>query len=523
MFQTETFEELPSENSKLQIKTSIERTDIAFGHRVYQSSIVDNKSADFAITPPYEQFSKTRREADPWWEIDFSRSYHVHSLSFSIATGIRQNLVINVILLNKPFGFENPFLDEIVKQSIVFKEFPIKESSKSKMIKIQWELPANSTCFAIRIQSRGVHSLVIQKFQAMQGDDLVSMTEDDLLVTANSFATLGPLSIKQSLAEMVSPAKKKEMMIANYPIKEKRVFNENDVNDLSTNIQGQYNKLQDWKVRVLGVCSIFNEDEIKAFYHNIFKYTADLDYNNKSFVLDENELLDSALIQHHPRCDLTELHTRLRSIVRWVQTRTQLKLLGELANSTSFDGVANNPNDHLYHLLSAFKRVEYYWDKKEKMIKNRINELNSKDKLLVPPSVAEARGCSWSQFLIIIGLFCTSNSFRIPLLAFNISDERATKSPGSDDESSSSKSFNSRQFKTVSSFSIHTSSIFSIDLATLIKMSQERPMTSVLSRQKTLPEIENKKEWLNDLSKSKSAFKFEEFREKTLNLNEIAK
>ena len=93
---------------------------------------------------------------------------------------------IFVILLTKPQGFENPFVDEIVKECVIYKEFPIKESITNKMVAIEWELPANSTCFAIRIQSKGIHSLIVQKFQCLQGDEIVSTSEEDLQVSANS-------------------------------------------------------------------------------------------------------------------------------------------------------------------------------------------------------------------------------------------------------------------------------------------------------------------------------------------------
>lgn len=36
-----------------------------------------------AILPPYDDVSKTRREADPWWEIDLNQIHHVHSISKS--------------------------------------------------------------------------------------------------------------------------------------------------------------------------------------------------------------------------------------------------------------------------------------------------------------------------------------------------------------------------------------------------------------------------------------------------------
>jgi hypothetical protein len=37
---------------------------------------------------------------------------------------------------------------------------------------------------------------------------------------------------------------------------------------------------------------------------------------------------------------------------------------------------------------------------------------------------SEARGCSWSQFLIIVNLFCNDQTHLIPSVAFNIDDEQ---------------------------------------------------------------------------------------------------
>ncbi|KAJ1435669.1 hypothetical protein B484DRAFT_325371, partial [Ochromonadaceae sp. CCMP2298] len=72
--------EQPEKPLKLEIKTVVQRQDVAAHKRCYQSSEVDGRTAAFAVFPPYEQSSRTRREVDPWWEVDFSRSQHLHSL-----------------------------------------------------------------------------------------------------------------------------------------------------------------------------------------------------------------------------------------------------------------------------------------------------------------------------------------------------------------------------------------------------------------------------------------------------------
>ena len=77
---------------------------VAVGHKTFQSSEMDDKSAECAVTPPYVFPAKTRREVDPWWEIDFGRGYRIHSISFLIATGIKQDLGLHIILLQRPYG-----------------------------------------------------------------------------------------------------------------------------------------------------------------------------------------------------------------------------------------------------------------------------------------------------------------------------------------------------------------------------------------------------------------------------------
>ncbi len=65
---------------KLEITTEIKRANVAIEKRTYQSSDVDNMVSNNAITVPYHLNARTRREADPWWEIDFGRCVRVAGL-----------------------------------------------------------------------------------------------------------------------------------------------------------------------------------------------------------------------------------------------------------------------------------------------------------------------------------------------------------------------------------------------------------------------------------------------------------
>lgn len=407
--------EPPPKPLKLDIKTVIERTDIARGQRTYMSSSVDGRTSEMAVSPPYEHLARTRREVDPWWEIDFSRSFHVHSLSFLVSTGKNQKLNVSVFLLDKPYGFEDPFIDSIKGKASASISEVVPASPQSVMMPITWEFPVNTTCFAIRIQLKGIHSLGIQNFKVLQGDNLVLSTEDDFVQTMVSYSSLSPAAVREGYLEMMSPETKKELIREQDPtldidhhLKAKHV----SVGVLSQQIKRRKHRIKQWKEKVLQFSSIFQPDEVEALYRVIFKPAFEAKPGKDMTALNEQELLGSALIQHYPRCDLGELQTRLRSVTRWIQTRSHLKMLGVLANSHNFDIVSNDPNHHIYHLSTACKRVEIYWGKHE--LKEERELENAKDLGFNGTKASEARGCSWSQFLILISLFLTQKCKSIP-------------------------------------------------------------------------------------------------------------
>jgi len=108
--------------------------------------------------------------------------------------------------------------------------------------------------------------------------------------------------------------------------------------------------------------------------------------------------------------------------------------------------------------------VEYYWNKLEE------REFSAKKQLsnIVKTTVAETRGCSWSQFLIIMNLFCTAQPLKIPQSAFNINEERVNNpsylianvvTAPSDDRSTSSASmlsYKSHEGRSVSTFTLNS-------------------------------------------------------------------
>ncbi len=88
---------------------NIDRKDVAEGMKCYQSSTVDNLNADYAIMPPYQTGSKTRREVDPWWEIDLGITLHIHSVVFSVVGALQNDMRSHVLLFDGPIGHEDPF------------------------------------------------------------------------------------------------------------------------------------------------------------------------------------------------------------------------------------------------------------------------------------------------------------------------------------------------------------------------------------------------------------------------------
>ncbi|RYH28889.1 hypothetical protein EON65_10480 [archaeon] len=419
--------------AKLTVGTEVSRQNVALARHVYQSSNVDNKLAELAITPPYSQTSKTRREVDPWWEIDFGRYYHVHSISFDVNVGARQAWEVYVMLLDKPVGFNDPFLDHMGSFSKLHKQFNLDAQDKARTESIYWEQPEHSTCYAIRVQLRGIHALSLSRVIVLQGDDIMLSKPEDFELSTQSLASLDPFIVKTSIQESLSPGKRFELMEAHHnPMTEHHAYDKRTcvdaVQKLSLHIQSRYENLEKWRALVLEHSQIFPDSEILMLHRIVFKYASDLFPHNKGRPLSEHELMTSGLIAHYPRCDLMEVHQRVRSVIRWIQTRTHMKVLGALLDSVPLNAIANAPSDQLYHLMSAFKRAEYYWNKRDQqeLLHGSLNG-STRASQVVHSTMDEIRGCSWSQFLLIMGLFCKQQCELIPEKVFHIEHSHAMR------------------------------------------------------------------------------------------------
>ncbi len=268
---------------KLSITTELERANVALSTldcRTYQSSIVDEMGAPNAVTVPYQGFSKTRREADPWWEVDFGgRDRNIHSISFYSNVTSKDGITLTVMLLRRPVGFENPFLDSVVSQAVQYKEFQLLPFEAGEWgAKYEWKVES-CTCEAIRVQLRGIKPLVVREFKALLGDAFEPYDEKKAKKTIHmSLATLSPTRQSKSLHYMLSSQKKEVPMVGLVEDLAPAQFHGPDrealfakTSDLDKKVRALYRAATQWKTKVQKISAKhFSEDEIKAWFYQLF-------------------------------------------------------------------------------------------------------------------------------------------------------------------------------------------------------------------------------------------------------------
>ena len=431
---------------KLQIITPMRRTNIAVEKRAYQSSEVDHMGPENAITVPYHKASRSRREADPWWEVDLGQPYHAHSITFDVMAQKAQAIEAHVILMSKPYGFEEPFLDKVARKGIARQEFQIDEVPSKKFQRIEWILPPGVQPVAIRIQLRGINTLQISEFKVYLGDNFVINDEvKNLRVTKESFATVSPIKIKNSLESMLSEGKKREMTSAKLKKMIKPSFDLSQYNvqqtmgKLDSAVYTAYARQRAWKQQTLSFIEggIFTRDLLHELYHTIWKPSViegckaterTHPYNNlalgakytddSSLKIPEDDLFDAALILHYPRAELSDIRTRLRSALLMIQSfgsHPKPSWVGELQYCPPLVKLAQDPNERLILFKNALDVMETHWEESAKKYRDK-NGNPRKGK--TDPAIE--RGCSWSQFLIIFSLFMDKRMDMIPELAFNV-------------------------------------------------------------------------------------------------------
>jgi len=261
---------------------------------------------------------------------------------------------------------------------------------------------------------------------------------------------------------MMSPEMKKELILkasarmvkaSEDPVRDGRI---KPVDELLGIVEDRNKALAQWEEQVLVMARVFSDEEVEVLYRVIFKYACDLNQRNINVPnLKETELKTAAIVQYYPRCELDELHQRLRSVVRWIQSGSHSKTLGCLAKAQCFAEAASDPGKHLYSLMTAFKRVEAFRQKMD--LKARSSKL--RDDMCISVSW-DSEGCSWSQFLAIMSLFCQSQTRKIPEVVFMIKDKRAAYglrgATSYSDDDFDLKSFPSSDGRSVSTYSIMT-------------------------------------------------------------------
>lgn len=455
-------------DSPIKAAGPVNRNNIALFQKTYQSSVVDGYSPSNAIEErnllkqtsllsksgfngkskaqsvkeeeddtiyTKKMFCKTRREADPWWEIDWGLPQNIHSISFKIGKKSPSNLLeINVLLLKAPTGFEDPFLDSAIRKAVATRQFFTTCAEDSPLVELfEWALPTDARPVAIRIQLRGVGTLKIAQFIALQGDGVINaaFTEGDLRRYAGSFATLAPKAMKEGFVEIRSQLRNKKKVdrapavgTAHFD-SAKIIRNVKEVEDAIRLKRGQ---IEEWLARVrdcVGAgAAMFSEAEMRLLYSSVFAEAlqSSEDRRYDEYRLDEETLFDEALLEGYPRCDLRELFLKLRALLLRIQNKTHAKVLGLLMENQRLCKIADDPSEWLQALKVQLDAVNDHWDRFYK-------------KPQKPTIVAEdRRGCSWSQFIVIIAYAVFRSIGDIPLAAFGISptcasDGRASTSP----------------------------------------------------------------------------------------------
>mmetsp|Transcript_23164 Transcript_23164/g.33959 ORF Transcript_23164/g.33959 Transcript_23164/m.33959 type:complete len:1078 (-) Transcript_23164:146-3379(-) len=442
--------------------TTISRKNIAVGCRAYQSNEVDSQGPHLALEPPYINSSKTRREADPWWEVDLGKTIHVHSVSMSLKGALQQKVEVLVLLLKGPVGFEDPFIDSIVSTAVASHRLFLENCSKTRMENLYWELPPDSKGGAIRVQIRGFHTLCLSKFQAFQGDILltdsqpVQLSDSDSLpypddvtnldeqIRYDSTAAYPPHTFKKckaikdrktaSSTASVRPRAKTEKLL-------QRVGE--SVGQLHNKFNNWNSHVKDWVSRALEASKHFTLEELVAMRDMIFNSAVASTTSNSSsspprspaalmrrsvgrpnspesrglgHVVRAQDMYGAALMETHPRCDIDNLVKAVKAAGMLTQGRDQGGGIGLLQASPRFMFLSTDA----YETISSFQLVCQFVKDHCKPPKSISVDSSTSLASTTTEHVVE---CSWSQFVIVMWLLSIGRPEEIPLLAFNIFED----------------------------------------------------------------------------------------------------
>jgi hypothetical protein len=323
---------------------AVERKDISLDKKVYQCSTVDDRVAQLAISPPYDSGgTRTRREADPWWEIDLGKTHCIHSVSCTAIGTIQQKLHLYVLVLPGPVGFENPFLDKVIPLSREWKEFVFDECSTPTEHNVEFILPENTFGGSVRFQIRGVQVLRLVQCHVFQGDHLpprdpsvaqaltlrklgfdAPVISYDEIVRITSFAAQ-PLSIFDDIKKerQNQPQKSETTTFVDSRTKEKNIAKH--VSELTSRLQIRKNRIDWWRERAEESANYFSLDELVAIRDILFGPVASGPRHGKrsptKVMISLQDLRGGSLIQHYPRCGFDDFIKQLKKITEWIQTR----------------------------------------------------------------------------------------------------------------------------------------------------------------------------------------------------------
>lgn len=420
-----------NERSEPVLIVDIVRKNLAIDRRAYQSSDVDGLTANNCINSSSKSGSKTRFEVDPWWEMDLGSLRNVHAVAVTIMKKLQSETSLYIIALSKSVGFENPSLDRVLSEAIGYQNLKFSKfsSGEAEIEEKSWELPADSRVRAVRIQLRGqgcLHLMAVKAFQGDAPDIEAPHTDDDKI----SYAAI-PLSIIRKFA------KKKKISKPIASVK---------VHSVSDKIRDQYTTMFAWRSRAMEAVGYFDGigggngiDWLLTLRDLLFHAVIGIDekiansaaaLQMKPLPIRTHEMRNNALMLPEPRCALRPLLLKLRTIFLSMQSRQRLKEIGALQKFPPLIAIATTGFDQaLGCLASVFHYLETgtfiaassavtVFTATQKIEAGRASPKSTNSATDCPDLLMTS--CSWSQFLIIMELFCRYDYNRIVDEAFAV-------------------------------------------------------------------------------------------------------
>ena len=458
--------------------TNISRTDIAEGKKTYQSNEVDNHGSHLAVMAPYDLGSKTRREADPWWEIDLGMSYHLSSVSLTIKSGVQQALEVNIILFDGPVGFENPFLDSMKDICVDMYTIVLPATSRPRKELVEWNMSGNLVGGALRVQLRGLHTLHLYRFQAYQGDEIhpdslerederdfmksqlsLEIGEEgfDTLMAAedkrrfNSYASYHPDTFKntQVYKQRMTRSFAKSSDSSGRKKGSMRERVDSSVANLNAKYQGRHMHINDWIDRAKEASQYFTTEELIVARDMIFNSamasvadeekkkkgdeTPGFSRRNSSFfkrmpsmatgrseynnAVRAQDMYGAALVELYPRIPLEAVAKALRRCAGQVQGRDQKGEIGLMQHSPRFLFLTASD----IYVIDRFEIVAKAI--KEALVRrSKFSSPTRGASFISQPSPGDMKfetEISWSQFVLLLYCLSIGSPDDVPLLAFN--------------------------------------------------------------------------------------------------------